>query len=189
MASVELVRFNALRNAMYHTGRRMTFERWNRIFNFAVVVLGTAASGGLITYLGFNPIWPAAAVAVVGAAQLVFDFGRSARDHQALQKEYYNLLADVEAEVAPTEVQIASWNSRMIRINGDEPPTLRALDAKAFNDALDSLEFDRGDRLKVPFLHWLFGGVFAFNGYTYPKASELPGYSPKGQMAAPDSQA
>ncbi|ESY48980.1 hypothetical protein X745_27785 [Mesorhizobium sp. LNJC374B00] len=161
----------------------MTYERWNRIFNFAVVVLGTAASGGIITYVGFNPIWPAAAVAVVGAAQLVFDFGRSARDHQSLQKEYYNLLADVEAVVIPNDEQIATWNSRMTRIAGDEPPTLRALDAKAYNDALDALEFDRGERLKVPFFHWLLGGIFAFNGHTYNKLSALPGYKRPAEIA------
>lgn len=178
------VRFNALRNALYHTGRRMTFERWNRIFNFLVVVLGAAATGGIITHIGWDPIWPAAAVALVGAAQLVFDFGRSARDHQSLQKEYYNLLADIESEIDPSDDQIATWNSRMTRIAGDEPPTLRALDAKAYNDALDALEFDRGQRLKVPWLHWALGGLIAFDGHTYPKLSELAGYKRPDQITA-----
>ncbi|RWC58889.1 hypothetical protein [Mesorhizobium sp.] len=184
MTTLELVRFNALRNAMYHTGRRMAYERWNRFFNFLVVILGTAATGGIITWIGVDPIWPAGAVAAVGAAQLVFDFGRSARDHQALQKEYYNLLADVEAVIEPTDDQLATWNSRMVRIAGDEPPTLRALDAKAYNDACDALEFDRDERLKVPWLHWALGSWIAFDGHTYLKLNELPGYKRPAEITA-----
>ena len=182
--TVENVRFNVLRNALYHTGRRMAFERWNRFFNFLVVVLGAAATGGIITEIGINAIWPAGAVAVVGAAQLVFDFGRMSRDHQTLQREYYHLLADIEQNIAPTQQDVAAWYAKMTRIAGDEPPVLRAKDAKAYNDAIDALEWGREERLKIPFWHVLFGWIWPFEGYNYKKFCELPGKNEPKQIAA-----
>lgn len=116
------------------------------------------------------------AVAVVGAAQLVFDFGGKARDHQTLQREYYHLLAEIEETLSPTEKQLGSWYGKMIMIAGDEPPVLRALDAKAYNDALGATEdFDAGERLYIPLLHQLFGSILPFEGHHYQKLSEMEG--------------
>lgn len=171
----ENIRFNALRNALYHTARRRVFERWNRVFNFGVILLGTAAAADVLQKINIDQLWVGAAVAVVGAAQLVFDFGRSARDHQALQRDYYRLLSDIELQVDPSIDQCNKWQSEMIRITADEPPTLRAIDAKAYNDAIDAIgvfEVDK-ERLVIPWNHRLFGGVFHFDGYNYKKLSEL----------------
>ncbi|MFA8385418.1 MAG: hypothetical protein ACEPO2_07320 [Pelagibaca sp.] len=172
--SLELIRFNVLRNALYHVARRRSLERINRLFNFMVVALGTAAVADLVSLIDWRVPAEAfgAAIAIVGALQLVFDFGRAARDHQALQREYYNLLADIEVVIAPDENQLAEWYSRMIRITADEPPSFKAIDAKAYNDAADALEFQRDQRLVVPWWHSVLGGVISFEGVEYPKASE-----------------
>ena len=170
----ENIRFNVLRNALYHTARRLTFERWNRIFNFLVVLLGAAAMGDVLAAVGVGFVWPAGAVAVVGAAQLVFDFGRMARDHQELQRSYYDLLADIEEHTDADQTQCAKWYARMIRITGSEPPTLRAIDAKAYNDALDALGLhDGGERLIIPLWQRPLAGLVSFEGTSYRKASEL----------------
>ncbi|RUX21581.1 hypothetical protein EOA23_25785 [Mesorhizobium sp. M2A.F.Ca.ET.042.01.1.1] len=126
---------------------------------------------------GIDQLWVGAAVSFVAAAQLVFDFGRSARDHQALQRDYYNLLADIEESIDPDVAKCASWASRMTRIAGDEPPVLRAMDAKAYNDALDALDsYGAGEHLYIPWYQRFLGGVLSFDGYNYRKLSELPGY-------------
>lgn len=168
------IRFNVLRNALYHTARRRALERWNRLFNFAVVVLGAAAFGNVMVTYGLQQHWAGMAVAVIGALQLVFDFGRQARDHQVLQRDYYALLADIEAHPDDGGSLCAGWYSRMIAITADEPPVLRALDAKAYNDALDATEaFDSSERLAIPVLHRLLGGMIAFEGHNYRKVGEV----------------
>jgi hypothetical protein len=173
--SPELIRFNVLRNALYHSARRRAFERINRTFNFVVVLLGAAAIGDLLAFAGIDQRLIGAGVATIGASQLVFDFGRQARDHQILQKDYYNLLADIELVSEPTADQCAEWYSRMIRITAEEPPVLKALDARAYNDAIDAIYgFDSLERLRIPFLHRLLGGFFAFDGYEYKKLGDLP---------------
>lgn len=170
------LRFNVLRNALYHTARRRTMERCNRIFNFLVIALGAAAVGNALVDWAIQQYWAGMAVAIIGALQLVLDFGRQARDHQMLQREYYLLLADIEETTEGTATQCASWQGRMIRITADEPPMLRAIDAKAYNDALDATEIYAPDqRLVVPFWHRVLGGFIPFEGKNYPKVCELEG--------------
>lgn len=169
----ENIRFNVLRNALYHTARRRALERINRWFNFLVVILGAAAVGDIFAKYGIPQSYMGLAVAVIGAMQLVFDFGRQARDHQGLQRDYYRLLADIEASVDDGEAARANWYSRMIQITADEPPTFRALEAKAYNDAADAMELPRGERLHVPFWHRRVGGVLAFDGTEFRKVSEM----------------
>lgn len=167
------IRFNTLRNALYHTARRRNLERGSRVFSFLIVVLGATAAADVLAIAGIDRTLPAFAIAVIGALQLVFDFGRQARDHQSLQREYYFLLAEIEAETEPTDQHCAEWYSRMIRIAADEPPVLRALDAKAYNDALDAIdEHDHGERLHIPVLHRLFGFFVPFDGHRYEKFAE-----------------
>jgi hypothetical protein len=71
----------------------------------------------------------------------------------------------------------------MIRITADEPPVLRAIDAKAYNDALDALAtFPAGERLLIPFHHRLLGAWLPFEGHSYRKVAEAR------SLAAPASQ-
>ncbi len=172
---VENLRFNILRNAMYHTARRRFYEGWNRWFNFAVVLLGAAAMGDALNTFGIQQVYIGVAVAVVGAGQLVFDFGRQARDHQALQRDYYNLLADIDECTGPTDEKCAMWAAKMTRIAGDEPPVYRALDAKAYNDAIGAMEWDQSEMIHIPWYQRLAGGFLPFDGYAYKKVSELHG--------------
>lgn len=169
----DLLRLNVLRNALYHTARRRFFERINRFANFLVVLLGASAMASLASRIGLAPIVLGGLIATVGSVQLVFDFGGAARDHQALQRDYYHLLADIEEMTEAGESDFATFYARMIRIAGDEPPILKAIDAKAYNDAIDALEtYPDGERLRIPWHHTLFGGFITFEGYRYRKLSE-----------------
>lgn len=181
MTDRENVRFNVLRNALYHTARRRTLEFWNRAFNLAVILLGAAAVGDILSHIGIGQTWTGLGVAVIGALQLVFDFGRQAREHQTLQREYYQLLSEIEAVIDPTAEQIARWQSQQVRIAGDEPPVLRAIDAKAYNDAVGALEWPEDQRIVVPFLHRVFAPIISFEGHQYKKLCEVPR---KGHAAA-----
>ncbi len=176
----DLIRFNALRNALYHTGRRMFYDRWNRFFNFAVVVLGATAFSDLAAVLApwlqvaVEPKLIAFYVAIIGAMQLAFDFSGRARDHQSLQRDYYSLLGDIEECPEPANEQLSQWQGKLARIAGDEPPTLRARDAKAFNDALGATElYQASERLIIPFSHQLMGWFWPFEGHHYKKEGEV----------------
>lgn len=164
------IRFNVLRNALYHTARRRHYEALSRWLNLIVILLGAAAIATPLGGIGIGSVWIGAAVALVGALQLVFDFGRQARDHQGLQRDYYRLLAEIETTTDPDTSLIARWRGDMIRITADEPPVLRAIDAKAYNDALDALDvYPTGERLAIPLLHRLLGGLLTFEGHNYRK--------------------
>lgn len=168
----ETIRFNALRNALYHTARRRSLERWNRLAAFLVISLGASATGNLLGRFDIAVEWVAAAIALVGTLQLVLDFGRQARDHQGLQRDYWHLLADIEAEPEPEPPTLAAWQSRLVRISADEPPILRAVDARAYNDAVDAMEMPGEERLRIPLHHRLLGGVLPFDGHRYRKVGE-----------------
>lgn len=171
---LENLRVNVLRNALYHTARRLTFERWNRVFNFLVIALGAAGMGDFLARFGIDQMWVAAAVTVVGALQLTCDFAGFARTHQGLQRDYYGLLADLEEMTEPTEDKIALLRGKMMRISGEEPPILRALDAKAYNDAIDaSGYYERDQRLHIPMTHRIFGRYWPYDGRGYDTMAEL----------------
>lgn len=170
----ENIRFNVLRNALYHTARRRSLERLNRIFNFLIVVLGTAAASSMVEGLQVPTYFTGMAIAIVGALQLVYDFGRQARDHQTLQRDYYDLLADIEKGVDADVNCCAEWQSKMIKITANEPPILRAIDAKSYNDAIDAVgTYSSEERLFIPFSHRIIGGIVSFEGYDYKKIKEI----------------
>ncbi|TPE45079.1 hypothetical protein [Amaricoccus solimangrovi] len=167
------LRFNTLRNALYHTARRRHYEGVARYFNLFVILLGTAAVSDMLGVYGITQAQIGAAVAIVGALQLVFDFGRQARDHQVLQRDYYRLLAEIEADTEPTTESLAQWRGEMMLITADEPPVLRAVDAKAYNDALDaSGVYPLTERLRIPWYQRLLGRFLSFEGFSYKKLSE-----------------
>lgn len=173
----QLARFNILRNALYHGARRRTFMARSRLANLAIILLGAAAIGDVTAAFGIDQLWIGAAVAIIGALNLVFDWGGMANTHTSLQKAYFNLLADTSEVLEPSAREIASWNAKMFRITADEPPTYRALDAKAYNDALDAQELGNEHRLHIPKWQLWLGRVFYFEGTQFRKLSELPSKS------------
>ncbi|WP_040617050.1 hypothetical protein [Roseibium sp. TrichSKD4] len=167
------LRFNILRNALYHTACLRLFDRFNKVLSFLVVILGAGAMSDLSSEFGIDLIYIGALIATVGSIQLVFDLAGRARTHQQLQKDYYYLLADIEGQLDGCEDACAKWQAQMIRITASEPPTLRAIDAKAYNDALDATGiYPAGERLIIPWWQSPLASVLSFEGYTYRKQSE-----------------
>jgi hypothetical protein len=159
------VKFDALRNAVYHASRRRFFELLSRSLSFLVVVSGTAA---VASVAGWDPRWPAAGAAVIGALQLVFDFNGRARLHEGLQRRYFELIASIEGAAGASKEDIAKWRSALGLIYADEPPSMKALDAIAYNKACDSLGCSEG-RLHV----WLLQQFYSFPDAHFPNAKCL----------------
>ncbi len=168
------IRFNTLRNALYHSARNKTLLAYTRFSNFLIVALGTSAAANIFTSSYLTTQYIAAVLAFIGTANLVFDFGNRANTHQMLQRDYYKLLSRIEETIEPDEEMLASWQSELVKITAMEPPTLRAVDAKAYNDAIDGLGvFEPQERLHIPFWHRIAGQVNYFEGYEYKKISGI----------------
>lgn len=161
------LKFDALRNAIYHTARRGIMDALNRIFLFVVIISGAAAVGDLGQKYGITPQWLAFVAAMAGTIQLVADFGVVARNHEFLQRQYYELIADIAAVAEPDASQVAAWEARLNRIYGEEPPPMRALDAIAYNAACKSLG-RQDSRVRVTLWQSMFRHVFMFNGASFP---------------------
>jgi len=131
--------FDALRNALYHTARRQVLEGLSRWMNFLVILGG---AGTVTQIAGQNTtasVGLGIAITAIGALQLVFDFAGRARTHELLQRRYYDLLSEIQGGGEPTIEQRFHFTREMTKIAGEEPPTYRALDAIAYNEALDAM--------------------------------------------------
>lgn len=151
--SVEELEFNALRNALYHTARRQRLELWSRMTNFAVIVGGASAVVDVARDSDAG-VWIGLAIAIIGASQLVFDFSGRARTHELLQKQYYSIMSSLKEQDSPDRIFRAKMEGEMLRIAGEEPPTYRALDAIAYNEACDALHGLEGQKHRLKVRWW-----------------------------------
>ncbi len=168
--NVDTLTFDALRSAVYHVARRQRFEALERWSQFTIVALGASAAVELsTTFIGI----PNAGVlfggltAIVGAAQLAFDFSGRARKHEELQRKYFALLARVEEEKTPNEAFMARIEVAMAQIGAEEPPVDMYTSARAYNLAVNAKGYERGQMLRIPFwmhiTHWLISvGSYRF---------------------------
>lgn len=125
-------RLNALMNANYHAERRRFLENANRTITFLIVILGASSIADLISInevykIPDYPILSAAIITILSASQLVFDFGRRARDHQLLQGDYSRLLSEIESARELTESKIVEWNGRVVSLGASELPAKQAI--------------------------------------------------------------
>jgi hypothetical protein len=173
MTDVSAPKFNALRNAIYHSARKEFYDSLNRILNFLVIIFGAGVAGKVSELFHVKELWLEFGVLVFATAQLTGDFGYKARTHEFLQRKYNEILAEIELETTP---DTAKWNSKLYTIASDEPMPMRALDALAYNAALDATISDRAvkreNRVRVPFCHRLLRHLVARDGYEYRPESE-----------------
>jgi hypothetical protein len=167
-------KFNALRCAIYHTERRNFFDLSNRCLNFLVIILGAGVAGKAIKlfHVADEP-WLEFGVLVFATAQLAFDLGYRARTHEFLQRRYFEMLAEIELDPNPDQRR---WDAMLFTIASDEPMPMRALDALAYNAALDAItsdpEIKRLNRLRIPFVQRLLRHFIAFHAHEYRPQSE-----------------
>ena len=145
-AAVDALLFDALRNAIYHSLRADHFAKLHQLTIGLIIFCGTAGAATLASAsLGSQP-W-SVLTALLGTIDLVFDFKTKATIHSKLKQDYYSLLATIDETPVTSAANIRKWKSRLVRITADEPKTYRALDAVAYNNALDALGRDADHRL------------------------------------------
>lgn len=140
-AKVDL-KFQLLFSALCHDAAETTAMRKHRAFTAVNLVLG---SGAAVAIAGQYPVAAqvmALMVAVVGAAQLVWDFGKVGRDHALQRQRYYELLADLERGREEQDICAS-----MITLYGTEPPVSFRMQKAAHNRAARSLYGDEFKRV------------------------------------------
>ncbi len=163
----EGARFEALRNAIYHSARKAFYDRWNRMLSFIIIIAGAAAIGDLSeTWNLLTPSLLAAIATTAAAFQLIADFGGKSAKHGYLQRRYYELMADMSEH--PGEEHAAKWDAVLHRIYAEEPPPMRALDAVAYNAACQALHGDNAPRAKINFFQNLLRQWYSFPGSKFP---------------------
>jgi hypothetical protein len=130
-SAIETVRFDLLRSAIYHDMRQRFFSRVEKFALFLTVVL---ASGAIAAFGSQFPVIGQAAgvaVAVVSSAQLVWNYGGSARDHEELRRRFYHLLAQAE----DGSLSAGELTNKMTLVFADEPPLIGRTNRAAHNIA------------------------------------------------------
>lgn len=126
--------FKLLFGALCHGAAEVSSMRKHRVFTATTLVLGSGAA------IAIGAQHPAVAqamgilVSVIGAAQLVCDFGRVGRDHAFMRQRYYELLSELERGGDE-----ASISASMTALYGMEPPVSSRLQRAAHNQAGRSL--------------------------------------------------
>ena len=173
MTDISASKFDALRNAIYHTARKQFYDFLNRLLNFLVIIFGAGVAGKASELFHIRELWLEFGALLFATSQLTFDFGYKARTHEFLQRKYNEMLAEIELETTPDP---ARWNAKLYTIASDEPMPMRALDALAYNAAIDATisdpELKRANRLRVPFCHRLLKHFLSRSGYEYRLESE-----------------
>ncbi|EHK56847.1 hypothetical protein [Allomesorhizobium alhagi] len=160
------LRFHIRENISYHAAREQFLSRLNRVLIGLQVMLGTSAIAVLAENL------PGLAVAVLGVSALsgvlllVLDPAGAAREHRVFRGRYHDLLADLE-EGPCDEIQLKRARGTMQRIASGEPPVYRAVQALAYNAAVNATlaeEEARKHRYRVRGWRRLFGNWFPMRG-------------------------
>ena len=115
------------------------FERLRKITSFLTVLAGTAVIGALKTESTALGVALGLVVTVLGTANLVWDFGGSARAHEGQRKKYNGLLS-------ASELTVAEADRKRSVIANDDPGEIDALRVVALNDIYRT--FGHGDLLE-----------------------------------------
>jgi hypothetical protein len=167
---VSELKFEAMRNAIYHSWRKGFLDRLNRILSFVIIVAGATALSDLASKMFAHASQLLAGVAALaGALQLVFDFGVRAREHDFLQRRFYELMAEISECTKPDDSMIGRWESTLFKLYAEEPAMKRALDAMAYNAAVESMGAS-DKRVRVTWLQFIFCQVWPFNRAVFPYA-------------------
>jgi hypothetical protein len=139
------VQFSLTRNATYHEDRASFFAWAHRFLMFLIVALGTGAFGASLT--GGDERWHLVITVCTGIAtlagliDLLWNVDGNARDHTRLRARCYDLLARLEANESPALIR-----QEFLRLVGEEPPAMYAVDALAFNRAVDAMDRPKGQK-------------------------------------------
>jgi hypothetical protein len=150
-----------LRGAFYHGARMRFLDRVHRWTMFLVVIMGA----GSIAATGLPEELLALGATIIGAANVAFAFVSRARDHDALRRQYYELIARLVRGRGDPQAAL-QVECEMLRLKGQEPPRMRALDLISANVAAQALGMEVQGQVLHPLAwrHRVLAQVYPFTG-------------------------
>ena len=142
LSGAPLMEFRCVRNAAYHEDREMHYARIHRLLMFVVVAVGTASIGASLVHDNLWATAGTAAAVLAGLIDLLWNVDGMARLHSGLRRRCFDLLARLEAKEPLDRLQ-----AEYIRIIADEPPAMHAVNALAFNAAVDAMGRPKGPQI------------------------------------------
>lgn len=122
------------RSQRYHSRRASFYGRWNKATAFTGVVGGSAVFASIGNQMPLVATFGAAAVVLISGADLVAGTSEMARKHNDLRRRFCELEAEIVAKTEASAKEVASWKSKRLAIESDEPPTYVALDLLCDNE-------------------------------------------------------
>lgn len=165
LTDLDGIRFDCVRGALYHEDRERHYALMHRAIMFVTIATSMAAIADPL-----RDLFPWTAVAfqfsagLAAVVDLVWDVSGKARLHANLKRGAFELLADADEN----DADCAKLRIRITRSLADEPPTMHAVNAWAFNKAARTLGRPDDCRVEitprqVAFRHW-----WSFSEATFP---------------------
>jgi hypothetical protein len=164
MTDKDRIVFACTRNAAYHEDMEAFYARWHRRFMFIVVVVGTLSAGASLAKENEWATIGTAIAVLAGLVDLLWDVDGNARLHSTLRRRCFDLLARLEADE-----ELKSIKAEYIRIIADEPPAFGAVNALAFNAAVDALGRPPDQKYKVTWWESLWRHWFRYQANEFPE--------------------
>lgn len=175
-AEIAGLEFQLATEVAYHTGREAWFGGLQRLTLFINVALG---AGLLADYIDVK--LAGFLVALASTLDVTFDFAGQARRHRDLRGRF-SALAE---EIADRRCDPLGVRRSMLRLNADAPPSYRAAEAIAYNQALAGLGRDKDYRLVVPIIQRLLRHCWPFGGTSYESIKDRRARMAAGEAGPP----
>ena len=164
MSEEELIKFSCLRNAAYHEDFERFYTRAHKVLMFLVVALGAAALGVAVLYDSkFGLVFTFFAT-IAALVDLLWDVDGMARLHASLRRRCYDLLARLESGEPPDKLSV-----EFLRLVTDEPPPMYAVNALAFNTAVEATGRPATQKYVLRPWHVLFRHWLSFSERDFPE--------------------
>lgn len=152
---VSALDFSIDQSARYHARRQAFYARCRSFSAASSAVLAAAAGGNAVAENTSHPLvaWLSSIVAVIGALDWVVGTSKMANKHSRLRRNFLTLLGNIQGVKEPTRQQFHKWTDRRLRIEADEPPIFRVLQAQTRNELCIARGFKQQVRI-VWFQRW-----------------------------------
>lgn len=163
------LRFSLHEKISYYSMREQALSRFFRFFTGLQVFLGTGAVASMAEVLPVPPIILIGIAALAGVLLLVLDPAGAARDHRTLRGRYHHILADFEESDCSVQV-VRSLRASKLRVDADAPPIYRAVQAMAYNAAVNGIyseDIAKRHRYEIKWYQTLFANWFPMRAFQF----------------------
>lgn len=143
------LRFNVARSIRYHDQRRGFFELSQKLSTWLSLII---SSGAVLAVLKNNDqltLFLTAAVAVISALSVVFQFSTKLIQYTDLKARFLDLESSIAGCTNPTEADVVKFVQARKAIERGEPPISKALNLIIFNDTVDALGMEKEHKAKI----------------------------------------